>query len=72
MLGSGAGGQFLEFIPIIDDFVATGPAFLEVVEDRLAGMVVAGAFLVLFLLVILQATVALATFLALLTHFYAI
>ena len=30
--------QFLEIIPIVDDLVAAGPAFLGIMEYRFAGM----------------------------------
>lgn len=69
VFGGGAGGQFLELIPIIDDFVAASPALFEVVEDGFSGVVVTGAFRVLLLIVILQASVPLATFLALFAHY---
>jgi preprotein translocase subunit SecF len=69
VLAGGAGGQFLEVVPIVDDFVAAGPAFFEVVEDGLSGVVVASPFLVLLVLVVFETAVALAPLLALFTHY---
>lgn len=55
--------QFLKFIPIINNFVAARPAFLEVVEDGLSWMEEAGGVAVLLIFVMLEAAVTFATFL---------
>ena len=69
MLAGGTGGQFLELVPIVDDFVAAGPPLLEVVKDGFSGMVVACSFLVLLVLVVFEAAMTLAPLLALFTHY---
>lgn len=69
MLAGGACGQFLEVVPIVDDLVAAGPAFFEVVEDGLSGVVVASPFFVLLVFVVFEAAVTLAPLLALFTHY---
>ena len=33
-----AGGEFLELVPVIDDFIAAGPSFLKVMENGLSWM----------------------------------
>jgi hypothetical protein len=37
----GTGGDLLELIPVVNDFVATGPALFGVMENGLAAVVVA-------------------------------
>lgn len=58
----------MELVPIIDDLVAAGPTFLQIVEDWLSWMVVTGSFSVLLVFVVFEAAVTLAPLLALLTH----
>lgn len=69
MFASGAGGQFLELIPIVDDFVAAGPSLFEIVEDGLSGVVVAGCFGILLFVVVFEAAVAFAPFVPFGLHF---
>ena len=69
MLAGGTGGQFLELVPIVDDFIAAGPPLLEVVKDGFSGVVVACSFLVLFVIVVFEASVALAPLLTLFAHY---
>lgn len=52
--------KLLELIPVIDDLLAAGPAFLGVVKDGFAGMVMTGGFVVLVVSVLLPAAVSLA------------
>lgn len=47
-------GDFLELIPIIDDFIATSPSFFCIVEDGLPAMIVASIICVFLLIVILE------------------
>ena len=46
--------KFLELIPIVHYFIATCPTFLEVVEDGLSRMEIAGSFSVLLLIVVFE------------------
>lgn len=57
---SGTSWKLLELIPVIDDLLAAGPAFLGVVKDGFAGMVMTGGFVVLVVSVLLPAAVSLA------------
>ena len=41
MSADGAGGNLLELVPVINDFVAAGPALFGVMENGLAAVVVA-------------------------------
>ena len=54
----------MELIPIVNNFVAASPAFLEIVEDGCAGVEVAGSLGVLLWVVVFEAAVADASFLA--------
>ena len=56
----------MELIPIIDDFIATGPSFFEIMEDGLAWVEMTGALDVLLVGVMFEATMAFTTFLTLL------
>jgi len=61
----GTSWKFLEIIPIVDYFVAAGPSFFEVVEDRLSRMEVACSLFILGLVVVFEAAVALTSFIGL-------
>ncbi len=41
MSADGAGGYFLELVPVVNNLIAAGPAFFGIVEDGLTAVVVA-------------------------------
>lgn len=49
-----ASRNFLELVPVVHDFVATGPALFGIVEDGLTSVVVTGSVGVLLLFVVLE------------------
>jgi hypothetical protein len=53
MLAYCASWQFLKLIPIINDFVATCPSFLQIMENRFSCMIMANPFYVLLLFIML-------------------
>ena len=63
MFAGSTGRQFLKLVPIVDNFVATGPTFLQIVENWLPRMEVTTALFVLGLVVVLQTTVTFAALL---------
>jgi hypothetical protein len=69
VFASGAGGQFLKLIPIIDDFVAASPSLFEIVEDGLPWVVVAGCFSILLFVIVFEAAMAFAPFVPFGLHF---
>ena len=64
-----ASWQFLELIPIVNNFITASPAFLEVVENGLPRMEIAGLVAVLVLVVVFEAAMAFAAFVAFDLHF---
>jgi len=69
VFASGASRQFLELIPIIDNFVAAGPSFFQIMEDGLSRVVVTGSFSILLFIVVFEAAMALAPFVSFGLHF---
>lgn len=69
MFASGTGGQFLELVPIIDNFIAAGPSFFEIVEDGLSWVVAASAFCVLLFVIVFETAVAFTPFVPFGLHF---
>ena len=53
----------MELVPIVYNFVAAGPALLEIVENGCARMELAGTLGVLLFIVVFKAAVANASFL---------
>lgn len=65
----GASGKFLELIPIVYDFVAACPAFLEVVENGFSGVVVASSLYVFIIFVVFETSVPFASLFSLIAHY---
>jgi hypothetical protein len=63
-----AGGQLHELIPIVGVLAAAAPVLLEVMEDCLSLVVLAGVFMVVFVQVVLSAPLVDAAELPLLRH----
>ena len=60
MLACGTGGQFLELVPIVYDFITAGPSFFEIVEDGHPWVIMTLSFLVLLDDILFQAAVSFA------------